>query len=144
MLLSNGNFLRARAGTADAVSCAIFGRNTSGYSSLTQPLGQTLLQLTTRTLYTADRDITIETILLTNTTPTPVMGVILYLNGTGPQWQVAGQFIIPPHTTFSYSNGEWHLDSEPSILTAVGTAQITVSADEPQNPQLNDLWLDIS
>ena len=140
MLLSPGSTLRGKTSVSNAITVTVFGRNTTGYTPLPQPLCQLALTTSNRLLYTADRDVTVDNIQLVNTTASAVSGVILYLNNI----QVAGAFTIPANATFSYANGTWNVDTNTTIFTGVGTNQITVSPTAPLNPAVGDLWLDSS
>lgn len=139
MLLTEGNTLKGKAGTANAIVYTIFGINTQGYSALPQPLAQGYLKTTTSGIYVATRDITVTSIQLANVTGSTVTGVTLYLNNL----QVAGAFTIPANGTYSYANGVWNTNSTTNVFTGVGTNQITVSSTPPVSPQLHDLWIQI-
>lgn len=139
MYLTTGNVIRGKSSSFNSISYAIFGKNTTGFASLVNPLGQGDLNTTASKLYTADRDVTITEIQLSNLTNAAVSGVILYLNGI----PINGAFTIPANATFTYSDGVWNTDTNTIIFTGVNTNQITVSSTPPTNPQVNDLWVEI-
>lgn len=138
MLLSTTNYIAGIASSI-GVNYIIQGKNTTGYAPLNNPLGQGVLALTAKRLYTSDRDVTVETMQLTNTTGSSI-SVTLYLNGADTSHIWVGM-TIAANSSVSYFNGVWNVGTANNYIVGVGTNLLTVSPIAPTSPNTGDLWL---
>lgn len=120
MHLTTGNTIEGLAGTSSVITYTITG--TSLGSSVSQVLVTGQLSTTTSVLYTiVNRVAQIDTIILANTSSSPVSGVILTLNGSTPNKQIIGELIIPANGTATYcTDGHWQvIDANGGTTSAV-------------------------
>lgn len=128
--LETGGTLRAKAGTAAAITYTLHGdeiTTTDAFKTLTQ--GQ--LASSTGTIYTAPGSTStlIKQIHLGNTTASQVTGVVFYVNGTAAANQITGTLTIPANGTAVYANGVWttyNADGYPiGSVSSIAAANVT-------------------
>lgn len=129
MYLATTNTLRAKAGTATAITYTIFAdevTTTDAYS----PIAQGQLALATTTIYTAPAatQTIITEIQLANTTASDVTGITFYVNGTASSNQINSGFTIPASGSAVYrkDNG-WTIYSNTGL--PISTSAVTLTGD---------------
>lgn len=122
MYLATTNTLRAKAGTATAITYTIFGDEITTGDAYS-PIAQGQIAATTTTIYTAPAatQTIITEIQLANTTASPVTGITFYLNGTASTNQLNGGFSIPANGSAVYrkDNGITIYDSNGASVAQV-------------------------
>ena len=125
MQITTSGTLNGKAGTATAVTYTIMGdRKASGVDSY-EVLGQGQLPTSTGALLTtspvaASTQLLIASIQITNTTASPVSGIVLYINGTAAANQVV-QLSLVANGSAVYTKGEWKTyDAGGNILAGSG------------------------
>lgn len=125
MYLAATNTLRAKAGTATAVTYTIFGDEVASGTDAYSPIAQGQIAASTTTIYTApsSTQTIITEIQLANTTASPVTGITFYVNGAAATNQLNGGFTIPANGSAVYrkDNGITIYDS-----TGSSVAQVTI------------------
>lgn len=131
MQLTTGNTLNGKAGTGTAVTYTITGDRKTTTDSY-EVLGQGQLPTSTGALLTtspvaASTQLIISEILLTNTTASPVTGIVLYVNGTAAANQIVTMSLVA-NGSATYRNGQWQTyDSSGSSLGGSGIVDTTTN-----------------
>lgn len=132
--LAAGNTLKGKAATGTAVTYTINGDSVASGADTFQVLGQGQLASSTGDLLSttpvpSSTVYLIKNILLTNTTASPVTGIILYVNGSAAANQVV-QISLVANGSAIYNNGEWKTyDSGGSTLGGAGIVTSVTATD---------------
>lgn len=129
MYLATANTLRAKAGTATAVTYTVFGDEVTTADAYS-PIAQGQLASSTTTIYTAPAatQTIITEIQLANTTASDVTGVTFYVNGTAAANQINSGFKIPANGSAVYrkDNG-WTIYDANGL--PISTSAVTLTGD---------------
>lgn len=133
MQLTTGNTLNGKAGTATAVTYTIMGdrkTTTDSYETLGQgQFGTGAAAMLTTSPVAASTQLIISQILLTNTTASPVTGIVLYLNGTTSANQIVTISLVA-NGSATYKTGQWQTyDAGGATLGGSGIVASVTAAD---------------
>ena len=122
-LAPNGT-IQGVANTAAVISVSMFGVETASVTDTYKVLYQGQLASSAGVLYTATAVTTlIKTITLTNTTASPVTGVILYVNGVAASNQITQPMTLPANGCAVFNGEGWHVyDANGRVLTTTTPA----------------------
>lgn len=132
--LATGGTLKGKAGTATAVTYTLSSGDIPTTTDSFQILGQGQLPSSTGDLLTttpvpSSTSYLIDNILFTNTTSSPVTGIVLYVNGSAAGNQIV-QFSMTANGSTTYANGTWtNYDSSGNILFGSGFVVSVTAAD---------------
>ena len=108
LTLAPAGTIQGVAGSATAITCAIFGCETAAGVDTYKVLYQGQLASSVGVLYTATAvTAVIKTITLVNATASAVTGIILYVNGSTAGYQITGPFTIAANGTAVFNGTGW-------------------------------------